>query len=41
MDAHEVENRTTAVSELSDVRRIDAWARAFAAQRAGGVKSTS
>ena len=41
MDAHEVENDAAAVGELADVRLIDAWARAFAAQRAGGVKSTS
>jgi 1-deoxy-D-xylulose-5-phosphate reductoisomerase len=41
MDAHAGENAAGAVSELADVRRIDAWARAFAAERAGGVKSTS
>jgi 1-deoxy-D-xylulose-5-phosphate reductoisomerase len=41
MEAHEGENEAAEVSELSDVRRIDAWARAFAAQRAAGVKSTS
>ena len=41
MDAHEGENAAAEVSELADVRRIDAWARAFAAHRAGGVKSTS
>ena len=41
MDAHEAGNAAAEVSELSDVRLIDAWARAFAAQRAAGVKSTS
>jgi 1-deoxy-D-xylulose-5-phosphate reductoisomerase len=41
MEAHAVENHAAPVSELSDVRLIDAWAKAFAAQRAGEVKSTS
>ena len=41
MAAHARAYAAAEVSELSDVRRIDAWARAFAAQRAGGVKSTS
>ena len=40
MDAFE-EGASAAVAGLGDVRRIDGWARAFAARAAAGVQSTS
>ena len=41
MDAFEADQGTAAVSGLDDVRRIDGWARTFAARAAAGVQSTS